>query len=130
MLKGVQGVHHISIRAENEAVFEELLAFYRDFLGFAPVRGWGEGARRGAVLDMGNTLLELWACGGNGPQAGPVAHFALKVENVDECAERLRAAGRPIIMEPTQVPLLPDYTVRVAFCTGPAGEQIELFQEL
>ena len=43
--------------------------------------------------------------------------------------EKVRAAGRPVIMEPSDKNLGGNYPIRVAFCTGPAGEKIEFFQE-
>ena len=45
-----------------------------------------------------------------------------------EMIEKVRAAGRPVTMEPSDKALGPDYPIRVAFCTGPAGEEIEFFQ--
>ena len=127
---GLQGVLHIALKAKSEANYEEILAFYGEMLGCPTVRAWGEGKDRGAILDLGNTQLEVWASGGEALQTGVIAHIAFRAANVDEALRQLREAGRPVIMEPTELSLLPGYPIRVAFITGPAGEEIELFQEL
>jgi glyoxylase I family protein len=44
--------------------------------------------------------------------------------------ELARQAGCPVIMEVTDKRLGENYPIRIAFCRGPAGEEIEFFQEL
>ena len=58
-------------------------------------------------------------------------HFALKTDDVDGCVKAVREAGYPITVEPKDIviPSQPEFPVRVAFCNGPTGEEIEFFQE-
>ncbi len=126
----LNGIHHISLKARGEAQFRQVLDFYRDVLGCPLVRAWGQGDGQGAMLDLGNTLLEVTA---NGPAElgkGLFGHIAFATDDVDGMAERLRAAGRDVFLPPTDKNLGGSYPIRIAFCTGPAGEELEFFQEL
>ena len=125
----MRGIHHISLKAKGEENFQEVLAFYTGVLGCGMVRAWGAGADSGAMLDLGNTLLEVTANGAADLKKGHFAHIAFAVDDVDAAAERVRAAGREVFIEPTDKCLGPDYPIRIAFCTGPAGEELEFFQE-
>ena len=62
---------------------------------------------------------------------GSIRHFALKTDDVDGCVKAVREAGYPITVEPKDIviPSQPEFPVRVAFCNGPVGEEIEFFQE-
>ena len=123
------GIHHISLKAPGEAGFAKALDFYENVLGCPLVRSWGEGAGRGAMLDLGNTLLELTASGSEEASGGRFAHIAFAADSADELAERVRRAGMDVFMEPTDKNLGGTYPIRIAFCTGPVGEHIEFFQE-
>ncbi len=123
-----KGIHHISLKARGAVEFAEVLAFYGTVLGCPVVRRWGEGDGQGAMLDLGNTLLEVTA-NGTAEGKGLFAHIAFAADDVDGMLERARAVGRPVLMEPTDKNLGEGYPVRVAFCTGPAGEELEFFQE-
>ena len=124
----MRGVHHISLKTGGEAEFQAVLDFYGTVLGCPLVRRWGQGERRGAMLDLGNALLEVTASGA-GAGKGVFAHIAFATDDVDGMIERVRAAGRPVFIEPVDKCLGEDYPIRIAFCTGPAGEDIEFFQE-
>ena len=88
-----QGIHHISLKTQGEAQFQQVLAFYRDVLGCPLVRTWGAGGNSGAMLDLGNTLLEVTANGAPGLKKGLFGHIAFAAADVDALAERLRARG-------------------------------------
>ena len=122
-------VHHISLKVSGPAAFEQVLDFYAQVLNCPLVRRWGEGEGQGAMLDLGNTLLEVTANGPPDLPKGMYRHIAFDVDDVDAMVARVRAAGRPILMEPTDKCLGRDYPIRVAFCAGPAGEELEFFQE-
>jgi len=124
----VQSVHHISLKAQGEAQFQRAVAFYTDVLGARVVHTWGQGDGRAAMLDLGNVLLELTA-NGRGLQKGHFAHIAFRTADVDTAARAVEQAGFPVFLPPTDKDLGPDYPVRIAFCTGPTGEEIEFFQE-
>lgn len=125
----MKGVHHISLKARDEANFQEVLTFYTEVLGCLLVRSWGEGEGRGAMLSLGNTLLEVAANGGPELKKGRFAHIAFAVEDVSGAVERVRQAGSNVFIEPVDKSLGSDYPIRVAFCMGPAGEELEFFQE-
>lgn len=45
--------------------------------------------------------------------------------------EAVKAAGYEVFIEPKDIEIasIPAFPVRIAFCKGPLGEEIELFQE-
>lgn len=124
------GIHHVALKCDGTAEFEKALHFYQDVLGLEPVRSWGEGKNAGAMLSTGDGLLEIFASGRKLPQ-GAIRHFALRTERVDDCVAAVRAAGYPITVEPKEIVIAsnPPFPARIAFCTGPVGEEIEFFQE-
>lgn len=126
----LNGLHHVSLKVAGEEGFQSAIAFYRDFLGFPLLRQWGQGDRQMAMLDLGNTILELSAGGAADAQAGRFAHIAFRTDDVDGAVQTVTGAGLPLIMAPTDVKLGENYPARVAFCRGPAGEELEFFQEL
>ncbi len=123
-----KGIHHISLKARGAEEFARVLDFYQTVLDCPAVRRWGEGDGQGAMLDLGNALLEVTASG-DAAGKGLFAHIAFATDDADAMIEKVRAAGRPVIMEPSDKNLGGNYPIRVAFCTGPAGEEIEFFQE-
>lgn len=124
------GIHHVALKCDGTAEFEKTLHFYQDILGLEPLRSWGEGENAGAMLSTGDGLLEIFASGRKLPQ-GAIRHFALRTERVDDCVAAVRAAGYPITVEPKDIVIAsnPPFPARIAFCTGPVGEEIEFFQE-
>jgi glyoxylase I family protein len=131
MSKYIQGVHHISLKPVGVEGFEKTVSFYRDVLGMPIVRSWGEGTRQGAMLDTGNSVMEITANGTEEGGSGSLRHLALATNNVDAIVEDVRAAGYKIIIEPrdAQLPTNPPLSIRIAFCIGPCGEELEFFQE-
>ena len=133
ILLGGGGFHHVAVRVQD---FDAAMRFYTEALGFKEKVSWGEGDKRAVMLDTGQgSYLEVFA-GGNEPPpaserpAGPILHYAIRTNDVDGTVERIRAAGFPITTEPRDVtiPSRPEpLPVRLAFCRGPAGEEIELF---
>ena len=126
----VTGIHHIALKARGLEEFRKTVAFYQDLLGLPMARTWGEGENSAVMLDTGAGLIEIFANGTDTPGQGAVRHVALQVENTDDCIEAVRRAGYHIISEPVDVtiPSNPPYPVRIAFCNGPVGEEIEFFQ--
>ena len=124
------GIHHVALKCDGTAEFEKTLHFYQDVLGLEPVRSWGEGENAGAMLSTGDGLLEIFASGRKLPQ-GAIRHFALRTERVDDCVAAVRDAGYPITVEPKDIVIAsnPPFPARIAFCTGPVGEEIEFYQE-
>ena len=125
----IDGIHHVSIKYENEEMFNEALNFYCNILGLEEKLRWGEGEKAAAMLKAGNCVVEMFATGRTQDKTGTVNHFAFATDKVDECIEAVRAAGYEITIEPKDVNLGGIMPARVAFCVGPGGEEVEFFYE-
>jgi glyoxylase I family protein len=125
----VSGFHHVALKARD---FDASVSFYKKALGLSPLISWGEGDGRAVMLDAGNgNCIEIFAGGPAAPRPeGAILHLALKTLDCDRALEAARAAGAVVTHEPKTVaiPSAKPTTVRIAFCTGPDGEVIELFQ--
>jgi glyoxylase I family protein len=124
---GGGGFHHVAIRVRD---FDASVKFYTEALGFTERVRWGEGDKRGILLDTGDgNYLEIFAGGAPGPKPeGAFLHLALRTDNVDAAIEVARRAGMEVTVEPKDVSL-GTVPARIAFFKGPDGEIIELFQE-
>ena len=127
----IKGIHHIAIKANGVEQFEKTISFYRDILGLPLIRKWEKDGALCAMLDTGAGILELFSNADSEPKLGAIRHIAFNVESVDDCIEAVRAAGYEITVEPKNVdiPSAPVYPVRVGFCIGAAGEEVEFFSE-
>jgi len=125
----LKGLHHVSLKVHGPDQFEAALHFYRDLLGFSPLRTWARPGVQGAMLSLGNTILEIASDGAPDAQKGLWGHIAFATDDVDGIIQTVRQAGYPILTPPSDRQLGPDYPIRIAFCAGPAGEEIEFFQE-
>jgi predicted enzyme related to lactoylglutathione lyase len=86
----------------NPADLDRTLAFYRDVLGLAVAREFGEGDHRGVVFFAGGGFLEVV---GTGPPPGrPGVRLWLQVRSLDDTVAELAARGielaRPAALEP------------------------------
>ncbi len=130
IIKGA-GSHHIALMASD---FEKSLAFYKA-LGFKEVARWGDEIKTIAMLDIGDgSRIELFSNGGDEYSvAGKWAHFAVKVDDVEEAFDiAVKAGGVPKIY-PKVVPLDSSpykMSINIAFVYGPSGEELEFFKEL
>lgn len=124
----VTGLHHVSMKCGNPADFARAKEFYCGVLGLSVKREWPEGV----LIDTGNGLIEIFNNGDGERDRGAVRHFALACGNVDGLAEKIMQAGYEVFIEPKNIVIesVPAYPARIAFCIGPLGELIELFQEL
>ena len=127
----IKGTHHIAIKCEDEAMFVKALSFYSNVLGMDIIRQWGEGSSSGAMAAAGNCTIEIFASGRTSGETGSVNHFALATDNVDGCIEAVRSAGYKVTVEPKDIVIgsVPPLPARIGFCVGPAGEEIEFFNE-
>lgn len=84
--------------------FAESLGFYRDTLGLAVYREWGEEGSpvHGVVFFMGGNYLELSRSSGG--DVGDMTELWLQVRDVDAEHERLRDAGVTIVEAPVDKP--------------------------
>ncbi len=128
MGRGIRGVHHISMKCGTPAEFLRAKDFYLNILGFGIVREWPEGV----MIDTGNMLLEIF-CNGRGiMEKGALRHIAFAADDVDGMAAKVKDAGYTVFIEPHEIVIrsVPEHHARIAFCTGPLGEEIEFFQDL
>ena len=60
-----------------------------------------------------------------------IHHISMKCGTTEELAAKVKAAGYEIFIEPNnkEIPSNPPYPIRMAFCYGPPGEQVEFFME-
>jgi len=128
----ITGMHHISMKCKEPALFEKAVAFYKDVLGFEEERRWAEGVMLksgGSENGAAPARLEIF-CNGDGiRELGAVRHFALQTKMVDELAAKVEAAGYEVFIKPKDIaiPSNPEFHARMSFFYGPLGEQVELF---
>lgn len=128
----ITGLHHISIKSLGYEAYVKSFNFYHQVLGMPVVRTWGEGDRSGAMLQVGDSVMELGAGGTPYDEVSAINHIAIRVTDTDAITETVMAAGFPITTEPKNIVIgsVPPFPARISFCTGPSGESIEFFQEL
>ena len=83
------------------------------------------------MIDTGNGLLEIFTNADGTHCLGAIRHMALLTDDVDEIAAKVKAAGYDLFIEPNDrdIPSDPVYPIRMAFCYGPLGEQVEFYME-
>lgn len=123
----IKGIHHIQMKCTSEAEYEKVMAFYTVTLGMTVKRSWPNGA----MVDTGSGLLEIFKDGEHPMEQGVIRHVALATDDVDACIDAVKAAGYHVFVEPKDVviPSNPAFPIRVAFCKGPLGEDVEFFKE-
>ncbi len=125
----INGIHHYMLKCNGYVEFEKTVNFYKDILGLKVARSWGVGDNSGIMLDTGAGYVEIFA-GNDSLPMGAIRHIALGTTNTDACFESACKFGCKIITEPKDItiPSDPPYPARIAFVTGPVGEEIEFFQ--
>ena len=123
----IKGIHHVSLKCADQKTYEEVRRFYCDILGLRVKRVWDEGM----MLDTGNGLIEVFDNGAGVRELGAVRHFALAADHIDDLADRIGKAGYEVFIQPKDIVIHSDPALpaRIAFCRGPLGEEIELFDE-
>lgn len=123
----IKGLHHISMKCGTKEELEKVKEFYVSILGLKICREWPDGI----MFDTGNGMIEVFTNANGERRLGAIRHFALATDHVDELTDKVRAAGYEIIVEPNDrvIPSTPELPIRMAFCFGPLGEQIEFFCE-
>lgn len=129
--KLISGTHHIALKTQGEVEFRQAVDFYAGLLGLQEIRSWRNGNDCGVMLSTGNSIIEITSNGKAAASQGSIRHFALATQDVDACIRLVREAGYPIVMEPKDVVIASDpaYPIRIGFCLGPVGEEIEFFCE-
>ena len=123
----ITGIHHISLKCGTKEEFEKAKDFYLNVLGFSAVREWPDGI----MIDSGAGLLEIFSNGEGIRAKGALRHIAFATDDADGIAEKVKAAGYEVFIEPNDIVIRsdPPFPARMAFCYGPLGEEIEFFQE-
>ncbi len=126
----VKGIHHVAIKAKGFEEFDKTIDFYSNILNMPVVREWGEGIKKGAMVDTGAGWLEIFANGDDIPHTSLFRHLAFEVVSTDACVDKVRKAGYKITMEPNDIVIAsnPPIPTRIAFCIGPVGEEVEFFE--
>lgn len=126
----VKGIHHVSLKCGSPEEYERAKQFYGSIIGLPLIREWNNG--QSTLFDTGSGIIEIFSTGKAADGTGSINHFAFFVDEPDTCIETVRAAGYTVTVEPKDVVLGPEndpLPIRVAFCIGPVGEEIEFFCE-
>lgn len=132
MKEHYQGLGHVAIYTAD---MDASIAFYERIGGalsqqaslFTP-----EGEKKLALVSFGGITLELIQAPTPMPMSeGNVPHFAIYVDDIDQTAAAIKAAGVDTFMTPEKA-VLPSLFGGLEnwFFTGPSGEQIELLKML
>ena len=123
----IKGIHHISMKCNTEEEINRVKEFYISVLGLKIIREWNDGI----MIDTGNGYIEIFTNADGEHRLGAIRHFALLTDDVDSIADKVKAAGYEVFVEPVDkvIDSDPEYPIRMAFCFGPLGEQIEFFCE-
>lgn len=124
----IKGIHHVSMKCNTEEEIKKVKEFYLSVLGLEIVREWPDGF----MIDTGNGYIEIFTNDDGEHCLGSIRHFALLTDDVDSIAEKVKNAGYELFVEPNDkvIQSVPEYPIRMAFCYGPLGEQIEFFSEM
>ncbi len=127
MGKFITGIHHVCIKCVTNEEFAKTKEFYGKTLDLELKRDWGSGV----MFETGGGLIEVIVGAKENLPQGVVRHVALRTDDVDAVIAEVKKAGYEIITEPTDINIasVPVYPVRIAFCRGPMGEEIEFFTE-
>lgn len=124
----IKGIHHVSMKCNTEEEINKVKEFYLSVLGLKIVREWPDGF----MIDTGNGYIEIFTNDDGEHCLGSIRHFALLTDDVDSIAEKVKNAGYELFVEPNDkvIQSVPEYPIRMAFCYGPLGEQIEFFSDM
>lgn len=132
MKEHYQGLGHVSIYTRD---MDESIAFYQKLGGELKQQAslqTPEGEKKLALVDFGGVTLELIQSPTPVPMTeGNIPHFAIYVDDIDQTAAAIKAAGVDTFMTPEKK-VLPALFGGLEnwFFTGPSGEQIELLKML
>jgi glyoxylase I family protein len=124
----ITGVHHIAIRSLD---FDRSIRFYTETLGLTLKATWPRKVGRGALVEVTpGSYIEIFEDPPATFDGTPaILHFALRTDDVRGMTERARSDGYAVRIEPFDVTLestIGPMMLRLAFVTGPDGEDIEL----
>ena len=131
MKQHYRGLGHIAVYTAD---MDASIAFYEKIGGSLRSRSpvcLPEQERELALVEFGGFLVELIAVPLPEEREGCIPHFAVYVDDVDQAAADLRAAGIDTFCTEAKC-LMPNTFGGLEnwFFTGPSGEQIELLRML
>ena len=123
----IKGIHHVSMKCNTEEEINKVKEFYISLLGLKIVRELPDGF----LIYTCTVHIDIFTNADGEHRLGSIRHFALLTDDVDSLAEKVKDAGYELIVEPNDkvIKSVPEYPIRMAFCIGPLGEQIEFFYE-
>ena len=131
MNKLINGMDHVCLKCSDMEEYDKVNKFYGEVLGLPVRRTWGTEAEPAVMFELGNSGIEVFCDAESTLDQGAVRHFALATDDVDACVKAVAEAGYDITRGPEDLVINsnPEVPVRIAFCIGPVGEEIEFFQE-
>lgn len=103
---------------------EASLAFYRDTLGLAVYREFGEGDNRGVVFFLGGGFLEVSGSSPAAGAAGPHVAMWIQVRDVDAVHRCLRERGVEVARPPRDEP----WGLREMWAADPDGVRLAIVE--
>lgn len=121
----IKGIHHISMKCQNEDEYKRVRSFYVDTLKLSVIKE----CDACILLDTGCGIVEIFRDGTESLEKGVIRHFAFAVDDVQDYVDAVESAGYEVFITPKKVQIGGDsaYPATIAFCYGPLGEEIEFF---
>ena len=126
-------MHHVTVSTSD---INASMKLYQDVLGMTPVTNFTMPDKDVYLLDIGDgSHIELFHIPGvsfgklDNAVNHPLQHIALATSDTEESIEKVRAAGYEVTMEPVVVDI-GKFSAKIAFFTGPSGEEIEFFENV
>ena len=126
-------MHHVTVSTGD---LDASMKLYQDVLGMTPVTNFTMPDKDVYILDIGDgSHIELFHIpdasikGSDNTGNHPLLHIALATSDTEESIEKVRAAGYSVTMEPVVLDI-GKFSAKIAFFTGPSGEEIEFFEKI
>lgn len=121
----IKGIHHISMRCQNEEEYRKVRSFYTEILHLSVIKECDVCI----LLDTGSGIVEVFRDGAEPSKKGVIRHFAFAADDVQACVNAVEQAGYEVFIAPKTVHIGDDpaFPATIAFCRGPLGEEIEFF---
>ncbi len=123
----ISGIHHISMKCQNDAEYEKVKKFYINTLGLSVVKE----CESCILMDTENGIIEVFRNGTETLSKGVIRHFAFAVNDIEDLVRSVENAGYEVFIQPKRIQIGSDpaFPATIAFCKGPLNEDIEFFQQ-
>ena len=121
----IKGLHHISMKCQNEEEYRKVRHFYTEILRLSVIKE----CDTCTLLDTGSGIVEIFRNGKETLGKGVIRHVAFSVDDVRACVNVVARAGYEVFIAPKEIQIGndPAFPATIAFCRGPLGEEIEFF---